>query len=376
MSTPPPDAMSIYILGPGYGESQVIIFPSGHCLVVDCCVAGGENLTLELLRSLSVPRVDLLIVSHPDLDHIRGIRGLVEAFRPVEAWRFPFGLLRELVAGWCRQNPDDGRWRELSDAYSVLDDLEDQNVACEPTLHTRTIWRRPTLDAEVQCIAPTMHDTVRIRRDLRRLVEYESPSRRREQPGDEPTLATKIQDYLLGERHGLHDHPNAVSLAVAVRWRRRRVLLAGDVEIGSASPHSGWSGILEVLRQDQMLNAVEHLDLVKVAHHGSLGAFHRPAWELHSRPDRLTIAAITPFDRGRTGLPRPAVLGDIRSYAGQLGITADTRQTFSQAVAQGWTREGLPDATLGGPVLRIVLAENGPGILSVSTASGRFRSSP
>lgn len=379
MTTSDQDAMTIYVIGPGYGESQVVVFPSGRCLVVDCCVSGGQNLTLQLLRTLRVRAVDLLVVTHPDLDHIRSLRTLVDAFRPVEAWRYPFGLLRELVSHWCRLNPEDRRLREVSDAYDVLDELEEHNVASEPTLGTGTLWRCDVSGAEVRCIAPTQSDALHARKQLDRLVEYETTSRRRERPGDEPTLGLPIQDYLLGERRSLGDHPNTISMGVSIRWRQRRVLLAGDVENGRANSTSGWKGILEALRQRGLLDCVSELDLVKVAHHGSPGAFHPPAWDIHRRTDGSTIATITPFDRGRYPLPHPDTLTNVRGYANLLGITADVRGVFTDAQANGWVREPAldpQDASLAGPILKIVLPDTGPGRLSDSSVSGRFRVPP
>lgn len=365
------DYLVIHVIGSGFGESQVIVLPSGHCVVVDCCMDGEKNLTLDLLQELGIQRVNLLVVTHPDLDHMRGIPGLVRACPPREVWRFPFGGLRELVSGWCRLDPQDARMEEIDEAFRVLEELEAQNIAWEAGMRS-AVWS-PEPAVEVRCLAPTSCDLRHVRDRLFELVQYGTSTGRKETADDEPTLWSVVRDYLRGEG-SLDDRPNLLSLALAMRWRNRRLLLCGDVENGRAKEeHSGWKGILRQLAKDQLLACVEGVDFIKVAHHGSIGAFHRPAWDRHRRPDQSTIAAITPFDRGKQPLPRKEVLADIRSYAGQLGITADARGAFGAAEEAGWTREQAQALATPGPHLSVVFTDTGGGQLHTGARAGAFR---
>ncbi|HSN98053.1 MAG TPA: MBL fold metallo-hydrolase [Candidatus Nanopelagicales bacterium] len=365
------DRLTVHVIGAGFGESQVILLPSGHCVVVDCCMEGGKNLTLDLLQELGAPRIDLLVVTHPDLDHMRGIPGLVRAYPPAEVWRFPFGGLRELVSGWCRLNPRDPRLEEIDEAFRVLEELEEQNVAWEAGMKS-TVWS-PAPSVEIRCLAPTPCDLRHVRDKLFELVQYSTATGRKEAANDEPTLGNTVRDYLRGEG-SLDDRPNLISLALAVRWQDRRLLLCGDVENGRKTvEHSGWKGILHQLEKDQLLGCVEGVDFIKVAHHGSNGAFHVPAWLRHQRADRSTIAAITPFDRGKQPLPRKEVLAGMRAYAGRLGITSDARGAFGVAEEAGWKRDQASSVTTPGPHISVVFAATGAGQLHAGARAGAFR---
>ena len=71
------DRLVVHLLGSGYGESQVVLFPGPErrCMVVDACMSkrGGRNLTALLLRKLGWTAIDLLVVTHGDSDHITGM---------------------------------------------------------------------------------------------------------------------------------------------------------------------------------------------------------------------------------------------------------------------------------------------------------------
>lgn len=359
---PGADELVVYLVGPGFGESQVVLAPGGLCIVVDCCVEEGQNLTLSLLQRLGVDHVDVLAVTHPDLDHIRGLPALLATYQPRRVWRYPAGTLRDLVAFWCRQDPKNERLHEVYKALLALDDLEKHGIAHEANFQTRPRSLSP--DCEVSCLSPTGSDQRYVRAQLRRLVQRAE---------DEPALAKAVRDYLIGER-ALGDRPNTLSLSLSIRYGGRRVLLAGDVENGRArEPASGWKGVLMHLREDGLLDLVQGLDVVKGAHHGSSNAFHANAWHLHAKPDGSTTALFAPFDRSTPPLPREEVLRDLRTYAGCLGLSADARGAFERAVAAGWTQrevEPLPDL---GPHLAVVLGSEGAARLYAGSSASFFQ---
>lgn len=355
------DELIVYLVGPGFGESQVVLLPGGLCIVVDSCMEGDENLTLSLLKRLGVGRVDLLVVTHPDLDHIRGLPELINESRPRRVWRYPSGTLRDLVAYWCRQDPSDGRLREVYEALCTLDGLEKEGVAHDAHFQTRP--RSLSADCEVWCMAPTGCDQRHARTQLRKLVQRAE---------DEPALAKAIRDTLVGER-ALGDRPNTLSLALAIRHRGRRVLLTGDVENGRRQePASGWKGVIMHLREDGLLHHVQEIDVVKLAHHGSSGAFHAGAWRLHSKPDGSTTALVAPFDRSTPPLPRDEVLKELRSYAGRLGVSMDAGGAFARALAAGWNRHAVEPLPALGPHLAVVLDAAGPARLYAGSSASFF----
>lgn len=72
--------LELHFIDVGQGDSVFIRAPSGQSLLYD----GGRSpdVPLEYLRSLGVERVDLVIASHPDADHIAGLAPVLEAYRP------------------------------------------------------------------------------------------------------------------------------------------------------------------------------------------------------------------------------------------------------------------------------------------------------
>jgi beta-lactamase superfamily II metal-dependent hydrolase len=356
-----PGCLNLYLLGSGFGESQVVLLPDGRCLVADSCKEAGANLTTSLLRRLQVRHIDLLVVTHFDLDHVRGLPELVQEFKPRQVWRPPRTSLRELVSFWCRQDPTDARLQEVYEAFVILDELEQQGVVHQVGVRNRP-WKPSGADYEVLCIAPASGDVAHSHLQLRQLVERQ---------GEQPVLGRALQEYLRGER-ALGDRANLLSLALAVRWGERRILLGGDVENGRArEPYSGWKGILQHLEEDGLLEHVRSVDLVKVAHHGSEGAFHAAAWELHARETRDSTALVTPFSS--SALPPTAVLRRLLEHVGRLGLSADEGGAFGRAEAAGWGRQATPALPEPGCCLAVVLGPTGPAHLYAGERAAFFR---
>jgi hypothetical protein len=150
-----------------------------------------------------------------------------------------------------------------------------------------------------------------------------------------------------------------VSLAIVIEWAGRRVLLAGDVENGKrSSPGSGWKGVLRALDDpdDPRGNLVDDLDLVKVAHHGSKGAFFPGAWERHART-RKTTAIVAPF--APSSLPSGSTLLDLRAHCHGLGLSSDGGGAFARARGSGWTDAPADGVTSTAPCIVAVLEQAG-----------------
>jgi hypothetical protein len=124
---------------------------------------------------------------------------------------------------------------------------------------------------------------------------------------------------------------------VAIEFGERRILLGGDVLRGTRSPKSGWKGILRLLQRHQRLHQVEALAAVKVAHHGSQGAFEPEAWQLHSDGARAgePVALIAPFTP--SSLPDEPTLAALRAHAPAILITRCGAVTHSRMAHVGWS---------------------------------------
>lgn len=341
--------LAVYVVGPGFGESQVIVLPDGRTVVVDVCLGDGRNLTVDLLRQLNRPSIDLLVVTHSDLDHIAGLPELVREFRPARVWRFPAaGDLRALAAKWLRKRPGETRLAELARGLEALDLLTDQNIAVEVTSDTRS-WPDIATSYVIHCLAPTARDQLRNRRHLDALLQWD---------GSQFELSEKVDSFLNGLRRSLGTRPNVLSVALAIEWGTVKVVLGGDVEAGDGSKESGWRGVVSLLKRRGKLSLVEGAHVVKVAHHGSAGAYAPEAWHIHTRVPRSTVAVVAPFSRGGVDLPERTVLSALHDHAERLVITSNHHGAHGRAVASGWTAAPKV-AACPGPLAVLALTPDG-----------------
>lgn len=177
----------------------------------------------------------------------------------------------------------------------------------------------------------------------------------------------------LGSGTPLGDLPNMVSLGIAIEWGARRLVLAGDIENGDGGPYSGWAGVLEYLDRpdDQRGRLVDDVDLIKVAHHGSSGAFSKLAWQRHARTAK-TIGIVTTYSPSR--LPDHDTLKALRSHCGRLGIAADAGAAFDRAMEAGWAVADAADPAPAStaPCLQVVLGPDGSRAFRRGQSSGWF----
>jgi competence protein ComEC len=88
---PAPGWLRVTTLDVGQGDAIVVQFPSGRSLLVD---AGGGpggfdtggRIVTPALWALGVRRLDYLIFTHPDLDHIGGAASVTRDLAPREIW--------------------------------------------------------------------------------------------------------------------------------------------------------------------------------------------------------------------------------------------------------------------------------------------------
>jgi beta-lactamase superfamily II metal-dependent hydrolase len=157
-------SLTVYLLGPGVGESMVLIMPDARVVVVDTCERANVNLLARLLSDLGIKRIDLLIVTHPDLDHVKGLTELLELFDPVRVWRYPFALLREMLAMLANavEAPHYTRHAEAVRGGVALDEHLSLSGVVDEVTYGR-IWAPPGATYTVHALAPTPYDTKRAR---------------------------------------------------------------------------------------------------------------------------------------------------------------------------------------------------------------------
>lgn len=88
--------LKVYLINVGQGCSCLILFPNGKTLLIDCCLNYEEETgyfpfledtikdTFDEETETLSKRIDYLIITHPDQDHIKGIGKLFEHFDIIE----------------------------------------------------------------------------------------------------------------------------------------------------------------------------------------------------------------------------------------------------------------------------------------------------
>jgi competence protein ComEC len=88
--TQPGQSLTFAVLDVGQGMCVVVISPSGRSMVVDAGRSGQrvEERVVPYLRARGVERIDYLVLTHPDQDHVGGMPVLLEQMQ-VGVWVDP-----------------------------------------------------------------------------------------------------------------------------------------------------------------------------------------------------------------------------------------------------------------------------------------------
>jgi competence protein ComEC len=98
-----PDGVSISVLPVGQGDSSVFELPNDDVILID---GGGqwdeqwdpgENLIVPFLLRKSIKRIRLVVLSHPDPDHLLGLLAVVDKIQVDELWHSGFTRAHPLM---------------------------------------------------------------------------------------------------------------------------------------------------------------------------------------------------------------------------------------------------------------------------------------
>jgi competence protein ComEC len=103
--TPPSGGLlRVTMIDVGQGDAIVVQFPTGQSLLVDCGGTPGPfdiggRVVTPSLWALGIRRLDWLVITHADLDHIGGARSVLNDLVPREVWEgVPVPRSREVQA--------------------------------------------------------------------------------------------------------------------------------------------------------------------------------------------------------------------------------------------------------------------------------------
>ncbi len=93
------EGVKITVLPVGQGDSSVFEFPNGQVMVID----GGprEEYLLRFLRQRHIKKIDIMVLSHPDADHLVGLLKVLAEMPVREIWHSGFsgdvGLMKAFL---------------------------------------------------------------------------------------------------------------------------------------------------------------------------------------------------------------------------------------------------------------------------------------
>ena len=72
------DTLSITFFDIGQGDAALVVTPAGKRILIDGGPPEGTNALLAALADRQIDRLDLVVLSHPHLDHLAGLRRVLE----------------------------------------------------------------------------------------------------------------------------------------------------------------------------------------------------------------------------------------------------------------------------------------------------------
>jgi hypothetical protein len=118
---------------------------------------------------------------------------------------------------------------------------------------------------------------------------------------------------LASRRYKAPEGPNGSSVATYIHSDAAWLVLGADLE-RSGNPETGWEAVLAYAKPPARAS------LIKVPHHGSIGAHHDQFWA--ECVSNEAVAILTPWSRGAGYLPTQADLDRLSSIARAVYLTA------------------------------------------------------
>jgi competence protein ComEC len=72
--------LTVHYIDVGQGASQLIIGPMGKTILIDAGNNNQESVVVNYLKKQKISKIDILIGTHPDADHIGGLDAVIDSF--------------------------------------------------------------------------------------------------------------------------------------------------------------------------------------------------------------------------------------------------------------------------------------------------------
>jgi len=303
---PAPNEIEVTVIGPGFGEAVLCHIGDNRWFLIDSCVGrgAGESASLSYLADIGVDPVNvfLIIISHWDDDHCRGMANLVECCAKAET--------------------------AMSQAF-VKKDFAAYVATYSSPLTQQARSGVKEIRETLATLIKTGRTTPKLAGPDRRL--YGPLASGHGAPVSIWTLAPSDEEYdrflawianempAIGEtrRVVVPRIRNDLSVVVQVTIGDDAILFGGDLE-EEGNPLTGWSAILASAGRP-----LAPATLFKIPHHGSSTGDHPSVWNQMLSADPLAILA--PFRNGKVSLPTTNDVARTLKYTTQAYASTNLR---------------------------------------------------
>lgn len=307
-SAPGATVREVTVIGPGHGESVVIHLGNGEWLVIDSCGVpsqSGESAPLKYLHTLGVDvsqAVKLIVVSHWDDDHVRGISKLLEASTSAtfccaaSLTKRDFSRFVEVVS-LGGKTTNKGNVSEFRRCLEILAERPQGIRYAAPGRPLSNIGQ-----PIVKSWSPSDFDNTCF-------LEY---------------VAANYPTHMGAMKRAVPGSPNLTSVVISVDWDDTSVLLGADME-ASPDVRRGWGAVVSEATRLGFPKG----QLVKIPHHGSEGAHDDRMWSDLLQPNPISVTA--PFGKGATA-SRPPLPRDVNRIVGKSSKAYLTARRDSSSI--------------------------------------------
>ena len=72
--------IELHFLDVGQGDSTLVILPNGKTMLIDAGTRDSGATVVSYMKSLDISKIDYLVMTHPDADHIGGMSKVIDNF--------------------------------------------------------------------------------------------------------------------------------------------------------------------------------------------------------------------------------------------------------------------------------------------------------
>lgn len=297
-------SVNIIVFGPGYGESIVIYLPDLGWGIIDSCLINFKkrkyNPALEYLKQLNVDRLAFLILTHPHLDHYKGIEHILFHYSgAIDRIGYYSGEgLKEYASYLARKKIlNEPGLKTFSDIFLLIEKAKKSGANIIKLSERKEVIRKGLYKnntIEMISLSPSEDSE---KKYIERLYKFIPKVK-----------GASIKDLKDSEQ-------NIISSAIWCEINNVRFIFGSDLENGTN--FSGWSGVLNNLDSPNL-----SATFVKIPHHGSPNAFNENIWKIFSNDSKVPVSVTTPYIKSRALRPDPVILKKISNYTKNIYVTS------------------------------------------------------